>query len=269
MIDEPLTDHGCAGHSGSTPTPSRLRRAQMNRFQFPNIRRMFVPDPNHDFFDIDLSSADLRVVVWESDCRNLKAMFAEGLNPYVETAKEYYHDPSITKKHKKYTEFKSFCHGIDYLGKGVNVGLRCGLLAHESDKLERWWFQRNPEIKKWQERIINDVNTKRFISNAWGYRLHLFDRIDENTYRECAAWIPQSTVGILINHAYVNIDKNLPEVQVLLQVHDSLAGQYPSGKGDYYRRVIVEQSTVPVPYPDPLIIPVGIKTSPLSWGDCE
>jgi hypothetical protein len=54
----------------------------------------------------------------------------------------------------------------------------------------------------------------------------------------------------------------------LLQVHDSLAGQYPSYLGDWAPRRIVEECSVPLPYADPLVIPVGIKTSNQTWGHC-
>jgi len=240
----------------------------MKNFSFPNIRSMFVPDPGYEFFDIDLDSADLRIVAWESDCKWLKDCFRAGLKPYVELAKEYYHDPAITKHHKSYPSFKSLCHGTNYLGEASGVAPRVGLLVHEVTRIQKWYFNRCPEIKAWQDHIINQVNTRRNISNAWGYRLNILDRVEQSTYRECVAWIPQSTVGILINHGYVNIDRNLPAVQVLLQVHDSLAGQFPIASAVNYKEEIVKQCSVPVPYSDPLIIPVGIKTSRKSWGEC-
>ena len=541
----------------------------MNRFSFPNIRSMFVPDRGMEYFDIDLDSADLRIVVWESNCVEMKAMFAAGLKPYVEVAKEYYHDPSITKHHKSYAAFKSLCHGCvtaghevltpqgwiavedyedgtpimtcslggkawfeipsnflrdlatdfhtvvgessdfeftqehrmpftttskenlsvravssipnsaripcttmydgpslppteeyvrllaafqadgtedrygnitfhlkkerklerlrkllrnykhsetvgwngavkfyipwaeadfasfgksagayllnwrgealdayldelqhwdgwasenvqchvssidyshcswiqtvarlrgkgsqvslrraaegnrkdlfrvslnsrnfinlasterkdfvtvpraiycptvstglfllkkgdhivvsgntNYLGKAAGVAPRVGLLVHEVERIQKWYFGKFPQIKQWQDDNIRRINEDRFITNVWGYRLSFFDRISEQSFREGIAWIPQSTVGILINHAYVNIDRNLPEVQVLLQVHDSLAGQYPYARAVEHRAAILREAAVPLPYAEPLIIPVGIKTSTRSWGDC-
>jgi DNA polymerase I-like protein with 3'-5' exonuclease and polymerase domains len=241
----------------------------MQTFKFPNIRKMFIPDPGYEFFDIDLDSADLRIVTWESDCQQLKQWFAEGKKPYVELMKEYYHRPDMTKHDPKYGAFKSLCHGTNYLGTADGVAPRVGLLVHEVDKLQRWYFGRCPEIKGWQDGIKRQIDTKRFVQNAWGYKIHAFDRVDDAMYREMVAWIPQSTVGILINHGFVNLDKNVPEVQVLLQTHDSLSGQYPCTAADHWKREILKQCTVPVPYPDPLIIPVGLKTSPVSWGDCQ
>jgi DNA polymerase I-like protein with 3'-5' exonuclease and polymerase domains len=237
-------------------------------FSFPNVRKLFVPDHTYEFFDIDLDSADLRIVTWESNCLQMKQWFAEGKKPYVELMKEYYKNPNMTKHDKQYSAFKSLCHGTNYLGSANGVAPRVGLLVHEVDKLQKWYFGRNPEILAWQNKIKAQIDRQHFVRNAWGYRINAFDRIDDNIYREMVAWIPQSTVGILINHGLVNIDRNLKEVQVLLQTHDSLSGQYPCAGADHWQKRILEECTVPVPYADPLIIPVGMKCSAKSWGDC-
>jgi hypothetical protein len=112
------------------------------------------------------------------------------------------------------------------------------------------------------------VAGRRYVQNVFGYRNYFFSKIEGTIFNQAVAWIPQSTVACLINRAYVNIDQNLPEVEVLLQVHDSLAGQFDSLHGDWALRRIVEESQVPLPYAEPLIIPVGIVKSSKSWGDC-
>lgn len=236
----------------------------------PNVRKLFIPDPGMTFFDIDLSSADLRIVTWESGEEEMKAMFRAGLDPYTEVAKEFYHDPSINKKDPRRQLFKSFCHGTNYLGTAKGLAERLGLSVHEAEKTQKWYFGKFPKIKKWQDEVKWSVRSKRMIENVWGYRFYFFDRITDKTFNEAAAWIPQSTVGILINKAYSRIYHELKEVEILLQVHDSLAGQYPSRLGDWAKSRIIECAENPLPYPnDPMIIPVGIKTSDKSWGDCK
>jgi DNA polymerase I-like protein with 3'-5' exonuclease and polymerase domains/uracil-DNA glycosylase len=236
--------------------------------ELPNVRELFIPDPGHTFFDIDLSSADLRIVTWESDCKEMKAMLKEGLSPYVEVAKEYYHDPSINKQHKSYTPFKSLAHGTHYLGTPQGLAGKLGLLVHEVERIQKWYFGKFPEIKKWQEDFKDQVAKRRYVENVFGYRCYFFDRIESNTYNEAIAWLPQSTVACLINRGYVNVDRNLPEVEVLLQVHDSLAGQFPTHLGEWALRRITEECEILLPYEDPFIIPVGVKSSRESWGAC-
>jgi DNA polymerase I-like protein with 3'-5' exonuclease and polymerase domains/uracil-DNA glycosylase len=236
--------------------------------ELPNVRRIFIPDEGNTFWDIDLDSADLRIVAAESDCKWLKAQLAAGKKPYVEVAKEYYNDQSITKSHKSYPVFKALCHGTHYLGTPQGMAGKIGLLVHEVERIQKWYFGLCPEIREWHEEIKKQVSGRRYITNIFGYRYNFFDKIEGNIFNEAVAWIPQSTVGQIINRAYVNIHNNLPEAEVLLQVHDSLAGQYPSHLG-WVKDRIMEEARIILPYPEPLIVPVGIKTSAKSWGDCK
>lgn len=237
--------------------------------ELPNVRSLFIPDPGFTFFDIDLSSADLRIVVWEADETEMKRMLKEGLDPYTEVAKEFYHDPSLTKKDPRRQLFKAFCHGTNYLGTAKGLAERLGLSVHEAEKTQKWYFSRFPRIERWQKDLKDQVTKRRYVENVFGYRCYFFDRIEGTIFNQAAAWIPQSTVACLINRAYVEIDRDLPEVEVLLQVHDSLAGQFPThGKTDW-ASLIVQKAEIALPYSDPLIIPVGVKTSTISWGDCD
>ena len=237
--------------------------------ELPNVRSLFVPDPGYTFFDIDLSSADLRIVVWEADEPELKAMLGEGLDPYTEIAKEFYHDPTITKKDPRRQTFKSFAHGTNYLGTAKGLAERLGLPVKQAEQTQRWYFDRFPRIKRWQDDLKDQVVKRRMVQNVFGHRCYFFDRIEGTIFNQAAAWIPQSTVACLINHAYVAIDRDLPEVDILLQVHDSLAGQFPSHLGDRAVNAIVAKAEIALPYADPLVIPVGVKTSTESWGACD
>lgn len=237
--------------------------------ELPNIRSLFIPDPDYTFFDIDLSSADLRIVVYEADEREMKAMLAEGKNPYVEVAKEYYHDSSITKQHPRYRTFKSFAHGTHYLGSARGLAARLGLGVHEVEKLQKWYFGKFPRIQAYQQRIKDDITLHHQVSNVFGYRCHFFDRVSDETFRQAAAWIPSSTVAILINKIWVNLYNDWKFIAVLLQVHDSLCGEFPTNRKQEAIDAIKKASQIILPYEDPLIIPIGVATSEKSWGDCH
>ena len=234
----------------------------------PIARKLFLPDEGYELFDMDLDSADLRIVVHESGCQGMKEMFSAGLKPYIEIAKEYYKDPTINRKHPRYGAFKSLCHGTNYLGHAKGIASQTGLLTHEVERIQRWYFDRFPEIREWQRHLRAQVQETQTVHNAWGYRRHYFDRIEEATMREAVAWIPQSTVGLLINRIWATFAQALPRVQILLQVHDSLVGQYLIEEAPTMRAQLQSLSQVPVPYPEPLHIPTGFKTSRTSWGDC-
>ena len=249
---------------------------------FPNIRKLFIPDPGYTFFDGDLDRADLQVVVWEADELELKAALKMGvdmhlLNAYTLSQKEPPPLDELVESHPKYQDHripykkerqlaKSFIHGTNYGGGARTMAIAAGINTHQADKLQKIYFSRYPGLKKWHDRVLNQLVKHRFVENRFGYRRYYFDRVD-GLLPEALAWIPQSTVACYINRIWVNLYNNLKEVQILLQVHDSLSGQIPTHKLHTTLPKIMELSRVIVPYDDPLIIPFSVKLSDKSWGD--
>jgi len=238
--------------------------------ELPNIRKLFIPDQGMTMFDIDLDSADLRIVTWESDCQWMKDHFKNGRKPYVEVMREYFRDNTMTKNShpREYAQFKSLCHGTNYLGTADGIAPRIGLLVHETERIQKWYFGLAPAIKKWQDDIKAQVQGRRYVENVFGYRNYFFDRIEGTIFNQAVAWIPQSTVACLINRAWGSIEDHIPDVQILIQVHDSLVGEFPTQYKQERLQQIVDHAQIPLPYAEPLIIPVGVVSSETSWGDC-
>lgn len=212
---------------------------------------------------MDLERADLYGVAKDSGCgKLLKRLQTEDVHTR--------HALDFMGKCTKYERdmAKKLSHAADYL-VGMNKAVYdTGLSKDTILAFLRYWFTEYPEIKEWHERIKMDLYTKRMVKNAFGFRKPLFDRVD-SALPEFVAWIPQSTVGIVINIALNNIAKNLPQVTLLLQVHDSLAMQVPTSEVAYLIPLIRQQSLIPIPYPESITIPVSFKTSELSWGDVK
>ncbi len=238
--------------------PKGTKAKDPDDLSLPNIREIFVPDPGYTFFDMDLDRADLQVVVWEADDTELKEMLRAGVDIHSENAK-------VLRCGRQTA--KMWVHGTNYGGSPRTMAANCGLTVHEAEKMQARWFQAHPGIKRWHERTENQLKSRRYVENAYGYRRFYFDRVDA-LLPEALAWIPQSTVGITINKIWHNIYHNYKDIMVLLQVHDSLAGQFLTRLKEKCIASLQEASKVVIPYRDPLIIPTGIKTSELSWGHC-
>jgi DNA polymerase I-like protein with 3'-5' exonuclease and polymerase domains/uracil-DNA glycosylase len=239
--------------------------------ELPNIRTLFLFDPGRTGFDLDGDQADLRIVAGDSGCRQLAAYFAAGAKVYVEIAREFYRDPSITKAHPKYRTMKSLCHGSNYGGEPKGLSERIGLPVHDVERIQKWYFGMCPEIRQWQEDTKAQFNSRGYIENAFGYRLWRWDRPSRQLDNEALAWTPQSTVGILINKILLAIDQQLPDVELLLQVHDSLTGQVPTEVFPQRKEQILSiASSVVIPCKHgPVTVPAGMKTSEVSWGECR
>lgn len=270
-------------------------------YQLPNLRSMFGPDHGFTFFNGDLDRADLTVMAWDADDKLLKAAIRKGvdihlLNVYVLDGKDPPPLEELVETHPKYwshreprkhkREFsKVFCHATDYLGKARTVAAHTGRTIHETERAQAIYLGTYKGIKQWQDRVIDEVKKRRYVENSFGYRWYIFDRIDDQVMPEAVAWIPQSTVSIIINKIWMSIFQGVPEpewdlspehmyklmhqpavVETLLQVHDSLAGQFPTHQKDWAVKRILELSRIVVPYSDPLIIPFTVGTSNLNWG---
>jgi DNA polymerase-1 len=252
--------------------------------QLPNVRKLFLPDPGYLIADIDLDRADLQVVVWESNDDDLKAMLRLGVDMHCASACDIFNIPGIpveelVETHPEYKEHrgritelsrskaKAGVHATNYYCQAKTLATTLGITIKEAQWFIDRWLDAHPGIRDWHERTETQLVETRMIRNTFGFRRFYFDRIS-TVLPEALAWIPQSTVAIVINKGLLNIDRNLPEVQPLLQVHDSIVVQFNKYLDPEIRPKIRDQCLITVPYDDPLVIPVGMKLSEKSWGDC-
>lgn len=233
------------------------------KFDKPNVRKWFIPDPGYTMFDVDLQQADAQVVAWEADDALLKEIFND---PDVDLHDENCRDifGTLTKHGRQMA--KAGVHLTNYGGNARTLARTLGVTVAVAEAFQRKWFSAHPNIPKWHRHIEQLVQTTRTVSNKFGFRIRYFGRID-HILPEALAWIPQSTVANIINKGLNNLDAH-PDIQPLIQVHDSVVGQF---KHTFYprRKEIREAMTITVPYDDPLQIGVDLTCSHKSWGDCK
>lgn len=235
----------------------------------PNIKKLFLPDPGFILGDADLKQADAQVVAWEANDDELKAIFRDAsADLHIENAKTIF--GHCTPKLRQ--RAKAGVHAVNYGVRARTLAIALGITVREAEDFIRKWFSAHPGIADWHERIEDSIHSTRAVTNAFGYRRQYFDRID-SVFNQALAWIPQSTVALVIAKAIIDLDtreqQGLSDVQVLMQVHDSIISQWPKATTTQSLLHIKDSMEVEIPYEDPLIIPVDIATSSRSWGDCE
>lgn len=235
--------------------------------KLPNIRKLFTPDPNCILFDSDLQQADAQVVAWEANDDDLKAIFRDpSLDLHDENCKTVFGHYPVGRYKSLRKRVKAGVHATNYGSSARTLGRTLGITTHEATKFQRTWFGAHPGIKEWHDRTLSQLQASRTIRNAFGYKRYYFDRI-EGVLPQALAWIPQSTVALTINKGMLNLDKDVPQVELLLQVHDSVVGQYPKFCDPLIRPRIRDALLIPIPYDDPLVIGVDLTISSVSWGD--
>lgn len=230
----------------------------------PNFRTAIVPPPGYTYFDCDLPRADLQIVVWEAGDIDLKQKLAEGLDIHYENAKDVFGTSEPTKVQRE--KAKKFVHLTNYGGKARTCAIGVGVTVHEADMAQRRWFAAHPGIEHWHKRVEAAL-LRRVVTNIFGYKMTFFDRV-EGLLPEALAWIPQSTIAIYASLLHMKFEQ-ISGVTVQMQCYDSLAGIYPTQHEGIILPVMDRERKIVIPYDDPLIIPLGLKTSTKSWGDCE
>lgn len=232
--------------------------------KLPNVRKLFRADPGYVIIDADLDQADARVVAWASNATKLKAIFNDPEKDlHDENAKTIY---GRVDKHTRPLA-KRGVHAVNYYCKVWTLSRSLGISVKEAQRFTDVWFSSHPEIPEWHSRIEQDLARSRTVYNAFGFRRIFFGRV-EGILPEALAWIPQSTVAIVINKGLLNLHRNCPYIQILLQVHDSLVFQIPYRYYPEKLPEIQQQLAIEVPYSDPLIIPTSAKASTKDWGSC-
>lgn len=203
-----------------------------------------------------------------------------------------------------YHNMKRMVHATNYVGSAQTISERVHMPLTYVQEFQERWFYLHPDIADWHMRVqkkltgitcwrcesetqmvgkeIDEEDIRRVCTNPlcketligrcigqkFGFRIVYFDRIRE-ILPKAVAWGPQSTVAINCNKGALALLNNLPWVEPLMQVHDSLIVQYPIKYSDRLSDIKDQLHSITVPYDDPLTIPWGVKASRKSWGDAE
>jgi DNA polymerase-1 len=266
------------------PLTTKQKIKSPDYVKLPNIRELFIPDPGYTCFDLDLDRADMQVVGRESNDQNLIDALAQGIDLHCFSASEVFGFRGIPideliESHPNYPEHrarigkanrdkcKNGGHACDYAVGDRKLAQTLGITVKEAADFKAKWFGLFPGIHAWHRRTEELVSKQGFIENRFGARLYLFGRFN---LPEFLGWLPQSTVSGVINRALVAIDAAHETgetlCELLIQVHDSLVGQFPTNQKEKAIADLRKLASIIVPYENPLTIPVGIKTSTQSWG---
>lgn len=240
----------------------------------PNVRKLFKPDSGYVWFEGDLKGADAQVVAWEADDEDLKTSFRAGIDVHAKNAEDMW-GVEFTRlpkgshaRRQKRQECKHTVHGCNYGCTPRTTAVQRGWTVHESERFHNRWFGLHPGIRtNFHGKVNRWLQKNNTVTNAFGFKRIFFDRPDNN-FTEALAWIPQSTVAINTYAGFFQLEERWPEVEPLLQVHDSVCWQWPKAQIPQTKDIL-SALLVKTPYPDPLFIPWELKSGEKSWGELE
>lgn len=258
-----------------------------NLQNFPKkIRDMIIPDPGMMFTECDLKGAEARVVAYFCQDDTLIRLMEEDKNVHTYTANliwgvnedEVKQDEAQKKTEGRDTESlyykaKRIRHSCNYKGTWVTVSEQLGITAAEAKKLIQKYYDMSPNLVKWHKRVEEQIKTNRTIITPLGRKRIFFDRLGEQLYKEAIAYAPQETVASVLNLGlikfYNEICKPHDDIEIMLQVHDSLLVQHPSEKKEFVWKELERCMRVDLSIRGrEFFIPIEIKSG-MNWRDLK
>jgi DNA polymerase I-like protein with 3'-5' exonuclease and polymerase domains len=221
------------------------------------FRCPFIPDPGYEFCYMDVKSAESNVVAHLSGDEGYINAHKGDTHTYVSHmtwpeldwpedpanwrafAESHYPDWDNVPGHDYRFQAKAVQHG-------TNLGLTVYGLARNSHitvaaatETQNRYFAAFPGVPGLQAFRKHQVEEMEPIYAPLGTRVKLTGRpLDGHTFRQGLAFPPQHTVAGIINIIAWRVWREVPEVQLLKQVHDAILFQFPKGRYDLVQKVM-------------------------------
>jgi DNA polymerase-1 len=250
------------------------------------IRDIVIPDDSMIFTNADLIGAEAMIVAYITNDPLLINLFQEGKNIHIFTAnmiwglseEEVKDDKDKCESGNRHTESKYFKakrirHSGNYLASWMSLMHQLKIPAYEAKKLLQKFYDASPNLVKWHYEIADKLKRDRTIVTPTGRKRIFFGRYSSELIRQVVAFIPQETVVTVLNQGIINIYNTLckeyRDVEVLLQVHDSVLIQHSPDKVDYIHKRLKELMKVDLTINGrTFYIPVEIKSG-YNWRDLK
>ncbi|RZM25023.1 MAG: DNA polymerase I, partial [Sphingomonas sp.] len=238
------------------------------------IRDAFVAEPGNVILAADYSQIELRLAAHMANVPALKAAFANGDDIHSLTAQELFGEVNRDTRGRAKTINFAILYGISRWG----LAGRLDVSADEAQAMIDRYFDRFPGISNYIVETTESVRASGFTTTLFGRKTH-FPRIRSKIQHErqgaerAAINAPiQGTSADIIKRAMVRmgpalLEAGLPNVRMLLQVHDELVFELPEGDVEAAKPVIERvMATAALPAVT-LDVPLGIEIGTgLSWG---
>ena len=221
----------------------------MNMQNIPHsVHKYFKADEGYLYCSFDLAQAENRIVAYLGQIDSMIQAFEEGKDVHRLTASLIFgKPPEEISDEKGSSSLGSGDHSERDWGKRANHGLNYDLgyrsfsLYYEHPEKETKYIveryhQVYPGVRQgFHAYVKRCLRENRTLENPMGRRTLFLSKLDEVTFKEAYACIPQGLVGDIVNeygleYIYYNPDLFGP-VELLIQVHDSVGFQIPLSVG--------------------------------------
>lgn len=235
--------------ASASTTTGRLASSEPNLQNIPirtesgrRIRKAFTASPGKAIASADYSQIELRLLAHIADIPQMRQAFADGVDIHALTASEMFGVPVEGMPSEIRRSAKAINFGIIYGVSSFGLANNLGIPVNEAGEFIKRYFERFPGIRDYMEAAKAACRRDGYVKTLYGRVCH-FPGIRAQNQQERAAVeravinAPiQGTAADIVRRAMISIDDYLdrehPDVGMLLQVHDELVFEMPPSKVD-------------------------------------
>ncbi len=189
------------------------------------VRQMYYPPKGYVILQADYVGAEAHVVSHMIQDHRLIKAFDEGIDVHKLTASFMFQIDieDVTPEQRKVG--KTLRHGVNYsAGPGV-LASWLGITQGEAARYLSDFHNTTPQLKIWHESIKAQLTKNRTLITPLGRKRSFMGKWGDTLFRSAFAFIPQSTIGDLLNISFVDFyQKHKHELHMgsYMQLHDAI-----------------------------------------------
>ncbi|MFO1036952.1 MAG: DNA polymerase I [Geminicoccaceae bacterium] len=231
------------------------------------IREAFVPEEGHLLVSADYSQIELRILADIADIAPLKEAFAKDIDIHAVTASQMFGVPVEQVGSDLRRSAKTINYGIVYGIGAFGLAQRLGIPQAQAKAYIDSYFEQYPGIRAYMDKAKAEAREKGWVATLYGRRCYVPEinvKIpSRRAYAERAAINApiQGTAADIMKRAMIrtwrDLKRQLPEVRMLLQVHDELVFEVPEKQVEDAQAVVKQTMERAAAMSVPLVVEVG------------
>jgi len=231
------------------------------------IRQAFISPPNCVLLAADYSQIELRIMAHLSKDKGLLEAFGHNEDIHKKTAAEVFATKpnEVTKEQRRAAKAINF--GLIYGMSPFGLAKQLRIRRNEAKEYVDRYFEHYPDVKNYMEITREQAKEQGYVETVFGRRLYLPEINARNAARRqyaerTAINAPmQGTAADIIKRAMIDIEvwlnKEHPDVRLIMHVHDELVFEVPEGKVETLEPELRNIMTHSAELSVPLLVDIG------------
>ncbi|WP_067709197.1 DNA polymerase I [Erwinia sp. ErVv1] len=276
LMINPITGRVHTSYHQAVTATGRLSSTDPNLQNIPvrndegrRIRQAFIASEGCKIVAADYSQIELRIMAHLSQDKGLLSAFADGQDIHRATAAEVFGMALDKVTGEQRRSAKAINFGLIYGMSAFGLSRQLNIGAGEAKKYMDLYFERYPGVLEYMENTRQQAAAKGYVSTLDGRPLYLPDINASNAIRRKAAERAainapmQGTAADIIKKAMIAVDgwltpQSMPEVKMIMQVHDELVFEVKTSEVEAASAKIRELMENSMTLDVPLRVDVGV-----------